>query len=103
MSFIAKTINLGMKLSGIKKKYSLPCTSPSRGARVVQDTDSTTSARRLISVFTIVPLPTPDGPDTTNSLPFISFSLYVLYLFAYFFYLVFQRKPRASDGDVVTL
>src|SRR6476469_4532493 len=55
--------------SGERKWYSRPCCSLGRIGRVVAEVASSsrgTSARaRAISV----PLPTPDGPDTTNSRP----------------------------------
>ena len=43
-----------------------------RGGRVVLETDITArSPRRGISSFSTVSLPTPDGPETTKTAPFL--------------------------------
>ena len=51
--------------SGSRRRAS----SPGRGARVVADTDSSSSGTRSSSVRISVPLPTPDGPVITKTAP----------------------------------
>src|SRR6478735_12829571 len=45
----------------------MPSTSPGRGRRVVTDTETQTSGCRRRTSATTVPLPTPDGPESTVS------------------------------------
>ena len=52
--------------------------------------------------FITVPLPTPDGPDITAS-TFLTALFNVLYLFAYFFYLVLKLKPVPRYDYIVAL
>src|SRR6476661_7280031 len=45
----------------------MPSTSPGRGRRVVTETDTQTSGCRRRTSATTVPLPTPEGPESTVS------------------------------------
>ena len=49
------------------RSCTAPRRSPGRGARVVHDTETQTSGCARRSSATTVPLPTPDGPDSTVS------------------------------------
>src|SRR5436190_13546304 len=51
------------------KWYWTPFSSPGLGGRVVADTERSRSGSRSSRRPIRVPLPTPDGPVTTNSLP----------------------------------
>src|SRR5450830_1275745 len=66
------------------KKYSRPCFSCPRGARVVWDTDGCTCESSSSKALTRLDLPAPLGAATTNRLPGYSIRLfYVLYLLAH--------------------
>jgi len=51
------------------KKYSFPCVSPALRSLVVAETEYTISGLRLRSSAQRVPLPEPDGPETTSRSP----------------------------------
>jgi hypothetical protein len=51
------------------KKYSRPCFSPTRGARVVYETEKQIPGEAAIRRLTSVDFPDPEGADITKMLP----------------------------------
>src|SRR5437667_11157734 len=112
--------------SRVTNSYSTPSASVGRRGRVVHEIENTHSGRAAISRSTSVPLPAPEGPDTTNTKPpgsnrggasgslapvassgstsaFMRGSLDVLNLLAQALDLFLDHDHRAGDRDVVGL